>query len=178
VTRDVSSELADLLARGEGGTVEFKRSLTKDVGRGLCAFANAGGGTVVLGVSDSGKIVGVADHNRLKSRVLSTARDGWGTGAAAGVSPAVAGREDQEATRKDAQEAHDGTQEAHDGAAQAQDRAGRGGPESNGERLHDWESPCSGTAQNSPPRAASFSWRAGTPPGLAISRGPSRGIVR
>ena len=74
MTRDVSSELADLLARGEGGTVEFKRSLTKDVGRGLCAFANAGGGTVVLGVSDSGKIVGVADHNRLKSRVLSTAR--------------------------------------------------------------------------------------------------------
>ena len=74
MTRDDSSELADLLARGEGGTVEFKRSLTKDVGRGLCAFANAGGGTVLLGVSDAGKIVGVADHNRLKSRVLSTAR--------------------------------------------------------------------------------------------------------
>ena len=72
MTRDVNSELADLLARGEGGTVEFKRSLAKDVG--LCAFANASGGTVLLGVSDAGKIVGVADHNRLKSRVLSTAR--------------------------------------------------------------------------------------------------------
>ena len=44
MTRDVSAELANLLARGEGGTVEFKRSLAKDVGRGLCAFANAGGG--------------------------------------------------------------------------------------------------------------------------------------
>ena len=54
--------------------MEFKRSLAKDVGRGLCAFANAGGGTVLLGVSDAGKIVGVADHNRLKSRVLSAAR--------------------------------------------------------------------------------------------------------
>ena len=66
--------IAELLAGGEGGTVEFKRSLTKDVGRELCAFANAGGGTVLVGVSDAGKVVGVADHNRLKSRVLSTAR--------------------------------------------------------------------------------------------------------
>ena len=74
MTRDIGSELAELIAAGESGTVEFKRSLTKDIGRGLCAFANASGGTVLLGVSDAGKIVGVADHNRLKARVLSTAR--------------------------------------------------------------------------------------------------------
>ena len=74
MTRDIGSELAELIAAGESGTVEFKRSLTKDVGRGLCAFANAGGGAVLLGISDAGKIVGVADHNRLKARVLSTAR--------------------------------------------------------------------------------------------------------
>ena len=72
--REVDSDLADVIARGEGATIEFKRSLTKDVGRGLCAFANASGGTVLLGVSDAGKIVGVANHNRLKSRVSSTAR--------------------------------------------------------------------------------------------------------
>ncbi len=74
MTQDVNAELSELVAHGESATVEFKRSLTKDVGRALCAFANAGGGTVLLGVSDAGKIVGVADHNRLKSRVLSTAR--------------------------------------------------------------------------------------------------------
>ena len=74
MTPDVASELAGLIAAGEGATVEFKRSLTKDVGRGLCAFANADGGTVLLGVSDAGNIVGVGDHNRLKARVLSTAR--------------------------------------------------------------------------------------------------------
>ena len=74
MTSDPATELARLVAGGEGVDVEFKRSLTKDVGRGLCAFANAGGGTVLLGVSDAGKIVGVADHNRLKARVLSTAR--------------------------------------------------------------------------------------------------------
>ena len=66
--------ISDLIASGEGPTVEFKRSLTKDVGRELCAFANAGGGTILIGVSDTGEIVGVADHNRLKSRVQSTAR--------------------------------------------------------------------------------------------------------
>ena len=74
MTGDVNSDLADVIAGGEGVSVEFKRSLTKDVGRELCAFANAGGGTVLVGVSDAGKVVGVADHNRLKSRVLSTAR--------------------------------------------------------------------------------------------------------
>ena len=74
MTQNLASELAELIAAGEGATVEFKRSLTKDVGRGLCAFANARGGTVLLGVSDAGDIVGVSDHNRLKARVLSTAR--------------------------------------------------------------------------------------------------------
>ena len=74
MTQDAQPKIADLIARGEGATIEFKRSLTKDVGRGLCAFANAGGGTVVIGVSDAGGVVGVRDHNRLKARVLSTAR--------------------------------------------------------------------------------------------------------
>ena len=66
--------ISELIGGGEGDTVEFKRSLARDVGRELCAFANAGGGTVLLGVTDAGKVVGVADHNRSKARVLSTAR--------------------------------------------------------------------------------------------------------
>ena len=66
--------ISDLIARGEGPTVEFKRSLTKDVGRELCAFANSDGGTILIGVTDTGEIVGVANHNRLKSRLQSTAR--------------------------------------------------------------------------------------------------------
>ena len=71
MTRDAVS---DLVAGGEGAAVEFKRSLARDIGRELCAFANAVGGTVLLGVTDAGKVVGVADHNRSKARVLSTAR--------------------------------------------------------------------------------------------------------
>ena len=66
--------ISALIVRGEGPTIEFKRSLTKDVGRELCAFANADGGTILIGVTDAGEIVGVANHNRLKSRLQSTAR--------------------------------------------------------------------------------------------------------
>ena len=66
--------LHDLVAQGEGPALEFKRSVTKDLGRELCAFANSGGGTLLVGVSDGGRIVGVAKHNRTKSRIQSIAR--------------------------------------------------------------------------------------------------------
>ena len=63
-----------LLARGEGATVEFKRSLTKEIGRELCAFANAGGGIVLVGVSDAGQIVGVTDASPRQGQVSSYPR--------------------------------------------------------------------------------------------------------
>ena len=43
--------ISDLIARGEGSTMEFKRSLGRELGRELCAFANADGGTILIGVS-------------------------------------------------------------------------------------------------------------------------------
>ena len=67
-------QLHNLLALGEGSTTEFKRGLPSNLGREICAFANASGGAILLGVSDAGEIVGVGDHNSLKSRVQSTAR--------------------------------------------------------------------------------------------------------
>ena len=66
--------LMDLIALGEGFTTEFKRSGTSNLGREICAFANATGGVILIGVTDRGEIVGVADHNRLKSEVQSIAR--------------------------------------------------------------------------------------------------------
>ena len=33
--------ISDLIARGEGPTVEFKRSLTTDIGRALCGIPDA-----------------------------------------------------------------------------------------------------------------------------------------
>ena len=66
--------LHDLTALGEGFTTEFKRSMPSNLGREICAFANATGGVILIGVTDDGEIVGVANHNRLKSQVQSIAR--------------------------------------------------------------------------------------------------------
>ena len=52
----MNKEHLDMLIRlDEGFTVEFKRSGTANVGRELCAFANATGGTLLIGVTDNGK---------------------------------------------------------------------------------------------------------------------------
>ena len=66
--------LSNLVALGEGFTTEFKRAGTSGLGREICAFANSTGGTILLGVADDGEVCGVANHNRLKSEVLSIAR--------------------------------------------------------------------------------------------------------
>ena len=66
--------LTDLLALGEGFTIEFKRSLRSDLGRDICAFANAAGGAILLGVEDDGRVLGVRGHQRLKPRIQSVAR--------------------------------------------------------------------------------------------------------
>ena len=66
--------LSALIAQGEGAATEFKRAMPSDLGREICAFANASGGVVLLGVADRGEIVGVADHNKLRSQVQSIAR--------------------------------------------------------------------------------------------------------
>ena len=66
--------LSNLVALGEGFTTEFKRSGTSGLGREICAFANAAGGTILLGVADDGEVCGVGNHNRLKSEVQSIAR--------------------------------------------------------------------------------------------------------
>jgi hypothetical protein len=67
-------DLYNLLALEVGFTAEFKRSGTSNLGREICAFANATGGVILLGVGDAGEIVGVEDHNRLKSEVQAIAR--------------------------------------------------------------------------------------------------------
>jgi ATP-dependent DNA helicase RecG len=69
-----TKHLNNLIALGEGFTVEFKRSGTSNLGREICAFANATGGVILIGVTDTGSVAGVDDHNRLKSEVQAIAR--------------------------------------------------------------------------------------------------------
>jgi len=55
--------LRELIGQGEGLTLEFKtcrEQLSRDVYETVCAFLNRHGGTILLGVDDSGKVVGIA----------------------------------------------------------------------------------------------------------------------
>ena len=88
--KDGSREIADierLIQGGESRTVEFKstgrfnlHSGKKDpemewaVARTICAFMNTSGGTLLVGVGDAGKVLGIeADYPFVKPRD----RDGW-----------------------------------------------------------------------------------------------------
>ena len=50
-------ELKFLLQEGEGFNLEFKEK-DKDLSKEICAFANANGGKILVGVTDDGKING------------------------------------------------------------------------------------------------------------------------
>ncbi len=60
--------LARQIAAGESETLELKRSTAQlpRAGKTLCAFLNGGGGRVILGVADTGSVVGqeVSDRTR------------------------------------------------------------------------------------------------------------------
>ena len=55
--------LRDLIARGEGEELEFKKKTTHPtrISRTLASLANTRGGQVLVGVADDGRIVGVRD---------------------------------------------------------------------------------------------------------------------
>ena len=67
------------IAEGEGFHTEFKRGIgdLTPVGRTMCAFANSKGGVVILGVADSGEIVGFSeDPHRVRERLTSYLQTG------------------------------------------------------------------------------------------------------
>ena len=66
--------LSEIIALGEGPASECKRNVNAAFGNELCAFANAAGGIILVGVDDDGNPVGLKHHNRLKSQVQSYAR--------------------------------------------------------------------------------------------------------
>ena len=60
------NEIKSLISSGEGYNVEFKKSIpskVKEITEEICAFSNAAGGTVLLGVDDSNIIQGVTFTN-------------------------------------------------------------------------------------------------------------------
>jgi ATP-dependent DNA helicase RecG len=53
-----SRQILKLLKEGESEKVEFKRRVTGDLGEEICAFANVEGGIILIGIDDSGEVVG------------------------------------------------------------------------------------------------------------------------
>ncbi len=55
-------KIKNIISKGEGISTEFKESkngLPKNLFETICAFLNTKGGTIILGVSDSGKVTGI-----------------------------------------------------------------------------------------------------------------------
>ncbi|MCL2157862.1 MAG: helix-turn-helix domain-containing protein [Oscillospiraceae bacterium] len=61
-----------IISEGESYTVEFKESADKSLPSEVCAFANASGGRIFIGVHDSGRIVGTDTGNAARSRIQDT----------------------------------------------------------------------------------------------------------
>ncbi|RLF30662.1 MAG: hypothetical protein DRM98_06480 [Thermoplasmata archaeon] len=57
----MEQSILDLIKKGESETLEFKETLKLDneIGKTISAFSNTKGGIILIGVSDSGKIIGV-----------------------------------------------------------------------------------------------------------------------
>ncbi|OGV65261.1 MAG: hypothetical protein A2283_05595 [Lentisphaerae bacterium RIFOXYA12_FULL_48_11] len=53
------NEIKGLVEEGESQTLEFKESFQEEALHSIGAFANASGGTLLIGVSDSGAITGL-----------------------------------------------------------------------------------------------------------------------
>ena len=67
-------ELLSLIRTGEGYNLEFKEGISDALGKEICAFANANGGKILLGVADDKTIRGIKITNALKSQVQDIAR--------------------------------------------------------------------------------------------------------
>lgn len=80
-SRVVELSLSDLIAKGENESIEFKQTATYDADKGaknkdlelavaktVAGFLNARGGVLVIGVDDSGQVVGIAQDIRVAHR--------------------------------------------------------------------------------------------------------------
>src|SRR3989338_2535656 len=68
------SDIQEIIQEGEGYLVEFKEALSH-IEKDFCAFANASGGTIYIGIADNGTIHPIVLSNRLKSQLYDAARN-------------------------------------------------------------------------------------------------------
>ncbi len=71
----LKKNLEMILQKGECQTVEFKESFSSSLAKEIVAFANAGGGKIFLGITDSNQITGISINNNLKSKIIDLAKN-------------------------------------------------------------------------------------------------------
>lgn len=67
-------ELKAIIINGEGLHVDFKQSVNADLAKSISSFANAQGGKVLLGVQDTGVVIGFNLTNANRSRIQDIAQ--------------------------------------------------------------------------------------------------------
>ncbi len=68
-------DVLNIVKSGEGYNAEFKVSVPnklKELSEEVCAFANAAGGILIIGVSDDNTIVGVSINNAKRSAIQNS----------------------------------------------------------------------------------------------------------
>lgn len=72
-----ADDIRNMIAAGEGQTLEFKRDISQrsDTAGELIAFANTSGGHLLVGVTDDGQIVGVSDPDAVMNTLANISRD-------------------------------------------------------------------------------------------------------
>ncbi len=63
-----------MLSQPEGQFIEYKRSVSSSINREMVAFANSGGGHILVGMDNDRKVVGVSNINSQISKLESIAR--------------------------------------------------------------------------------------------------------
>ena len=65
-------EIDKILQQGENYQIEFKKRINKDLASEICAFSNAQGGMILLGVDDNNMVTGININNTTRSKLEST----------------------------------------------------------------------------------------------------------
>lgn len=81
--------LLTLIHQGESSTLEFKQSFGKEAIETMCAFANAKGGRLLVGVQDNGTISGVAVTEETPQKIINQIKTQTEPGLIVDVEPVL-----------------------------------------------------------------------------------------
>lgn len=70
-------QIEEILGKEEGHTLEFKGRMPRpmQLASAICAFANADGGIIIIGVNDKGEVLGLGEKSHDFERVIERVRD-------------------------------------------------------------------------------------------------------